>query len=251
MSAAFTRRLKSSALVSPSLRKIALMCFSTARLVRKSCSAIAWFVLPCAISERISSSRGVSSAERRRARPHARGDQRLDHLRVDDRAALGHRAQRRDELGAIGEPLLEQVRAAVGPALEQRERVLRRRVLAHDHDARSRGASRAAGWRSRSPRPRATAASGCRSARVRELGARPPRAARRRPRRSRRARARARPPSRCASASRTRYESSATTIRSGRSSSVVTAVPARSCAHRRKCGRGTRRPALAADPSMR
>ena len=33
---ALTRRLKSSALVSPSLRKIALMCFSTARLVRKA-----------------------------------------------------------------------------------------------------------------------------------------------------------------------------------------------------------------------
>ena len=190
--------------------------------------------------------------ERRRARAAcAAAMSASDHLRVDDRAALGHRAQRRDQLGAVGEPLLEEVRAPVGPVLEQREGVLRRGVLAHHDDARS--------------RVRLAQPVGDRDALVlarrrhpdvgqhRRRGARPRprRGARRRPRRSRRARARACPRAgartpRGRGRSRPPRRSAAAVRRS-----VVTAVPARSCANRRKRGGGGRRPALAAAPSMR
>ena len=47
--------------------KIALMCFSTARLLRNSSSAMAWLLLPCAICPRISSSRRVSSSSAERS----------------------------------------------------------------------------------------------------------------------------------------------------------------------------------------
>src|SRR4051812_952131 len=50
ISAAFTRLLTSSASASPSFRKIELMCFSTARLVSTSESAIAPLLFPVAIS---------------------------------------------------------------------------------------------------------------------------------------------------------------------------------------------------------
>src|SRR6185436_10096987 len=48
--AAFTRLLTSGAPARFSFMKIALMCFSTARFVRTSDSAIASLLLPCAIS---------------------------------------------------------------------------------------------------------------------------------------------------------------------------------------------------------
>ena len=62
ISVAFTRLLTSSACASPSFMKIALMCFSTARFVSTSDSAIAELLLPCAISASTSRSRDVSSA---------------------------------------------------------------------------------------------------------------------------------------------------------------------------------------------
>src|SRR4051794_21915810 len=61
ISVAFTRRLTSSASRRSSFMKIALMCFSTARLVRNSDSAIAALLLPCAISASTSDSRSLNS----------------------------------------------------------------------------------------------------------------------------------------------------------------------------------------------
>ena len=66
-SAAFTRRLTSSGLSSSSLVKIALMCFSTARLVSTSDSAIAALLLPWASSASTSCSRRVSDDSGERA----------------------------------------------------------------------------------------------------------------------------------------------------------------------------------------
>ena len=60
-SVALTRLLTSSASERLSLRKIELMCFSTARLVSTSDSAIDVLLLPTAISASTSRSRGVSS----------------------------------------------------------------------------------------------------------------------------------------------------------------------------------------------
>ena len=70
ISAALTRGLTSSAPWACdrlSLRKIALMCFSTARLVSTSDSEIAALLLPSAIAASTSSSRGVSSASGERS----------------------------------------------------------------------------------------------------------------------------------------------------------------------------------------
>ena len=69
-SAAFTRGLTlpaSGACVMLSLRKIELMCFSTARLVRTKASAMAVLLLPSAIVASTSSSRGVSSVSGERS----------------------------------------------------------------------------------------------------------------------------------------------------------------------------------------
>ena len=57
---AFTRRLRSFSSDRPSFAKIELVCFSTARSDTPSEAAIAALLLPCAISARISDSRGVS-----------------------------------------------------------------------------------------------------------------------------------------------------------------------------------------------
>ena len=159
---ALTRLLTSSASARPSLRKIALMCFSTARLVRNSDSAIAVLLLPCAISrEHLALARGQLVERRALGSGRAR-DERLDDLRVDHRAAVGDGADRRHQLGAVVHALLEQVGAAVGAALEQRERVDRVGELAEDHDADLRVAVAQLGRRAGCPRRCASAASGCR-----------------------------------------------------------------------------------------
>ena len=61
ISAAFTRLLTSSASASPSFKKIALMCFSTARLVRNSDSAIARVALALGDLARAPRARGRSA----------------------------------------------------------------------------------------------------------------------------------------------------------------------------------------------
>ena len=91
------------------------MCFSTARLVSTSESAIAALLLPWAISASTSRSRGVSSASGERSARHLAGDERLDDLRVDDRAAVRDRLDRRDELPPVVDALLQQVGAPSEP----------------------------------------------------------------------------------------------------------------------------------------
>src|SRR5215831_18207881 len=61
-------------------------------------------------------------------------DERLDDLRIDDRPSLRDSPDRPDELLNVVDALLEQVRAALRPCLEQRERIGRLQVLAeYDH----------------------------------------------------------------------------------------------------------------------
>ena len=55
-----TRRFTSFSSLSPSLAKIELVCFSTARSDTATAAAIAALFLPCAISARICVSRAVS-----------------------------------------------------------------------------------------------------------------------------------------------------------------------------------------------
>ena len=62
-------------------------------------------------------------------------DQRLHDLRVDHRAAGRDRADRRHELVRLLDALLEEVGTARAAALQEREGVARRRVLAQHHDA--------------------------------------------------------------------------------------------------------------------
>ena len=69
---------------------------------------------------------------------HPRLDQVLDDLGVDNRATLGHGRHRGDELVNIGDPLLQEVPATGGPALEQRTDVSRIDVLAEQDDTRRR-----------------------------------------------------------------------------------------------------------------
>src|SRR5207253_10430216 len=52
--------------------------------------------------------------------PRLFGDERLDHLWIDDRSSLRHSPDRRDELADVVDALLEQVRAPLGPSLEER-----------------------------------------------------------------------------------------------------------------------------------
>ncbi len=114
--------------------KIALMCFSTARLVRKSASPIAALLLPVASSASTSRSRGVSSSSGESDGARALGDQHVDDLGVDHGAAIRDRRDGLHELAGIAHALLEQIGPSLGPLLEQLEREARVRVLAEDHD---------------------------------------------------------------------------------------------------------------------
>ena len=81
--------------------------------------------LPSAISRRTSRSRGVSWESGDCLVPRLLRHECLDHLGVDHRPALGHGADGRDELLDVLHPLLQQIRAARGPALEECERIAR------------------------------------------------------------------------------------------------------------------------------
>ena len=59
----------------------------------------------------------------------------FDHLRIDHRTALRDSQNRAGELVEILDSLLEEVRTASAPTLQQRQDVLRVRVLAEDDDA--------------------------------------------------------------------------------------------------------------------
>ena len=128
-----------------SLEKIELMCFSTARSLRMSVAAIAALLLPWAISPRICFSRGVSHSIGELGTGRRVGDELLDDLGVDDRAAGRHRAHGGDEIVGVGDAVLEQIGAPVGTVLEQREGVARSGELAEHDDARRRMALAEAG----------------------------------------------------------------------------------------------------------
>ena len=65
----------------------------------------------------------------------AGGDERFDHFGVDHGAAGGDGVDGGHQLGAVVDAFLEQVGAAVGAVVEQRERVAGVGELAEDHDA--------------------------------------------------------------------------------------------------------------------
>src|SRR6476661_2935562 len=72
-------------------------------------------------------------AQRRVVALGARCDELVDDDRVDERAALGHLADRAGECRRVAQPVLEQVRAARRSTLQQRHRIRRLDVLA-EHD---------------------------------------------------------------------------------------------------------------------
>src|ERR671936_2489901 len=77
---------------------------------------------------------GGEVRERRTFDTRLGDDQRIDDLRVDDRAALRHGADGRRELCPVVHALLEEVTAAVRAPLEQAQRVARVVVLREDDD---------------------------------------------------------------------------------------------------------------------
>src|SRR5829696_1518027 len=78
---------------------------------------------------------GRQLVQGRALRTAASGHERLDDLRVDQRSALGDRADGGHELGSVVHALLEQIGATVRATLEQRERVERIGELAEHDDA--------------------------------------------------------------------------------------------------------------------
>ena len=148
--------------------KIALMCFSTARFVSTSDSAIAELLLPCAISASTSRSRVVSSASGELFALGSGAHERFDDLGVDHRAASRHLLDGRSELSPVVDALLQQVGAAFRAGFEQRQRIRWIVVLAqHDHTHLG-PTSHAARPQHECPRPSPWAASGCRSRRHRD-----------------------------------------------------------------------------------
>ena len=101
---ALTRLLVSSVCVRPSLRKIELMWFSTARLVSTRDSAMAALLLPEAISERIWCSQRCELGQRRVLAARPRFHQGVDDLGVDDRPARGDFRDRGCDLHAVVHP---------------------------------------------------------------------------------------------------------------------------------------------------
>jgi hypothetical protein len=71
--------------------------------------------------------------QRRLAQPRPAADQRVDHLRVDHRAAARHLAQRGQQLLQVTDAVLEQVGQARGAVLEQLEGIRLVGVLRQDH----------------------------------------------------------------------------------------------------------------------
>ena len=116
-----------------------LMCLATAFSVTNSAAAIAAFDRPSAISASTSRSRGVSRSTRLVAAP---GHDRGDHLGVEDRAAGGDAAYAVDELGDVGDPVLEQVADRALAAGEQLAGVEVLDVL-REHHHREAGSGRA------------------------------------------------------------------------------------------------------------
>ena len=135
-----------------------------ARFDSCSDSAIAALLFPCAISASTARSRELSAASSPSPRRLCR-DEHLDELRIDHRAARGHRLERAGQLLEVVHPLLEQVGPAVRARLEQREHVARVASTGSARRRPARDGTPAAPQRLGSPRRCSSAACGCRSSR--------------------------------------------------------------------------------------
>ena len=148
--------------------KIALMCFSTARLVRTSESAIAELLFPWAISASTSRSRVVARPAASWSSAGPGPDERFDDLRVDHRPSAAPPPRRRRRAARVRGPAPSAgrrgprslIRATPGRTPDRRAGSARR--------PRPRAASRAAARPLGCPRRSRWAASGCRSRRRRD-----------------------------------------------------------------------------------
>ena len=130
------RRWASSPPGRPSLAKIAVTCFCTARSLITARSAIARFDSPSATRPSTSRSRGRQDGER--IVLAAARQQVADHLRVERRPAGRDAAQRAGEVLDVGHAVLEQV-AEPGRRLgQQAHRDAGLDVVREDHDADAR-----------------------------------------------------------------------------------------------------------------
>jgi hypothetical protein len=105
-------------------------CFSTARSVTTSSSAIAWFDRPSAMSPSTSRSRGVSSPNRIVAA--ATADELRDDARVERGAAFRDAAHCRAEVVDVRNAVLEEVADALGALRQELHRVAGLDVLRED-----------------------------------------------------------------------------------------------------------------------
>ena len=110
-----------------------LVCFSTARSDTCREEAMAALLLPCAISPRISDSRGVSHDRSEVRRVERAFNELVHHQWIDHRPRLGHRVYGLGQLVGTGHPLLQQVGPAGRSGFEERQGIRRRRELAQDH----------------------------------------------------------------------------------------------------------------------
>ena len=157
--------------VRSSLEKIEVTCFSTARSVTTSASAIAALERPSAIRpEHLALARGQRLE---RILAAAAAEQQRDDLGIERRAAAGDAAHRVGERVHVGHAVLEQVAGALGGLRQQLERVGLLDVLARARARRSRGARRGCGARRAGPRRCGSAACGRRPPRRRACGRRP------------------------------------------------------------------------------
>ena len=95
------------------------MCFSTARSVRNSDVGDRRVVLALRHVRQDLALAVGELRERRVRHPVLRRDQRLDDLRVEDRAAARDLVQRADQLVDVGDPFLQQVAEPAGAVLQQ------------------------------------------------------------------------------------------------------------------------------------
>ena len=156
------------------MAKIELMCLLTALSVITRAAAISGLERPSAISASTSRSRWVSAVQRVRAPAH---QELRDHLRVERGAARGHPAQRVEELGHVGDPVLEQVADAAGVRRQQVGGVPLLHVLRQHQDRDVRPPARGSPAPPGCPRRCASGASGRRRSPGRAAPARRRRAA--------------------------------------------------------------------------
>ncbi len=114
---------------------MALMCFSTARLVRNIAAGDRGVALALGNEADHLELARRELRQRRALGANAGGDEALHDLRVDGGASARDLANRGGELAGLRDPVLQQVRAPGRPRLEETERVLGVGVLAEHHDA--------------------------------------------------------------------------------------------------------------------